>query len=133
MGELAFTKTPVSRFKRHQCRSIPPNSFTLPVQRTQAWGVERHASITVKSPRLISIVIPRVLRSNRATQGGFAVILRSQGPGGYLTYPGTVKVEGGKNAAEFKGKVGDVPSERSGQIVAEGGSSVIPANTTLKP
>jgi hypothetical protein len=107
-------------------------------------GVERHASITVKSPRLISIVIPHVLRSKqeftgtvtldgRATQGGFAVILRSQGPGGYLTYPGTVKVEGGKNAAEFKGKVGDVPSERSGQIVAEGGSSVIPANTTLKP
>ncbi len=106
-------------------------------------GTQRRALIVVRAPELKSITIPSRLASGQTFTGtvtisgpapspGFVITLRQQ-PGGYLSYPQTVTVEPGKDSADFQGTVGVVPSQRSGQIVAEGGGGVIPANTTLVP
>ncbi len=107
-------------------------------------GIQRRALIVVKQPQLKSISIPPTLTSGQEFTGtvalngpapsqGFVVTLRQPGPGGYLNYPQTVTVEPGNDSADFHGTVGQIPSQRSGQIVAEGGGAVIPANTTLMP
>ena len=106
-------------------------------------GIQRRALIVVRQPQLKSITIPPRLASGQTFTGtvsisgpapspGFVVTLRQQ-PGGYLSYPPAVTVEAGKDSADFQGTVGVVPSQRTGQIVAEGGGGVIPANTTLVP
>ena len=95
-------------------------------------GIQRRALIVVKQPQLRVISIPPMLTSGQEFTGtvaisgpapsqGFVITLRQQGSGGYLNYPDTVMVESGRDSADFRGTVGAIPSQRSGQIVAEGG------------
>jgi hypothetical protein len=108
-------------------------------------SLARRDQIAVRHPKLKSLVIPPVLTSKQKftgtvtlngpapAPGGFVVVLRDQGPGSYLTTPGSVVVEAGEISETFQGSVGTVPGDRTGQVVARAGGTVIAASATLKP